>query len=1038
MKFTVLKHEGAGHAPGKSYALVPDGKLVKTTHGSRTCFKAEVVELDISDLDIYLGMLGSDCHITSGISQHTEARAVTQSVFSSAYREGRMQDEGGLPFITFTDDDLRHRPGIGGLLVIDSDGVQDAPVFDQLVAAVPALANYCRVEASSSSSFIRRVDDGTELNGLKGMHTFFEVRDQEDIPRAINVLFKRVTLAGFLRPVISETGAFLERNCVDRQLRVPSQPVFIAATMGQGLKQEKIIKFFPANKAVLDTRAVIADLTPAEEAAYMALVANARLKLLGASHAARDKYIEDRAAEIVRGSSGSTTLAQAKTSLLKALTGSVLGPKHPINLSDGRVVLAKDIAASPVVFHRASCRDPLEVTYGSKSVAMIFADGPSPVVYSHAHGGRLFRFVAEFPPLTGTEFAEEVARLDKAELAEIEAMRGDPELIRWLDADVVTGKALIWTKAGDAEADTVAVDILKGEFGITGGSAPSSMWDVVPDTALDLPGLRFRKDALSRPVVVRLSSAGSEELLRKWAAADKDAALRQWASVLGEHAAIDGEADPVFPATARMAAKVLGLTPTDASKRLLDGVLAHGLQLAELMAKSKPQPSLDKFCGPSPEEQAAAGLREALAAEAAELALCRHIAEKPLDALDRAFAQAGLAGERENALFCYLVTTSAHLAKPANGLLRGPAGSGKSFVMKATTALFPAEYVYLASSVSARSLVYEPQGFQHRTILLEEAEALVRNNAEEKNEVAEMLRVLLSEGQLTHKSVVRNPETGQFETQTYTVTGPTNLLTSTTRPNLDPEIATRLIDRWSDTTSAHLKQVMEMLGKKATGDFADGPERDAWHAFARWVRFGPHVVVVPFAPVVAATFSTSGGSRAFRDFNNVMSLVQASALIHRLQRKVDAEGRLMATVEDYALAHRILGDRIDELSGERVPDVVKDKFALLRAAINAKKSFTPNGVGWEANYRDIAAVLQCGKSVVGKELHRMENNGLIRVVRPSNPNLKSILIVAEDADAILQGGAAMMTPEELKTALAKIEQGVLEMANPEPAEVELI
>jgi hypothetical protein len=1038
MKFTVLKHEGTGNAPGKSYALAPDGKLVKTTYGSRTRFKAEVVELDIADLDIYLGMLGADCHITSGISEHTDARAVTQGVFSSAYREGRMQDEDGLPFITFTDDDLRHRPGIGGLLVIDSDGAQDASVFDQLVAAVPALADYSRVEASSSSSFIRRADDGTELNGLKGMHTFFEVRDQEDIPRAIKVLFKRVTLAGFLRPMISETGAFLERNCVDRQLRVPSQPVFIAAIMGEGLKQEKIIKFFPAKEAVLDTRAVIADLTPAEEAAYMALVADARLKLLGASHAARDKYIEDRAAEIVKDSNGSTTLAQAKTSLLKALSGSVLGPKHPVTLSDGRVVLAKDIAASPDVFHRASCRDPLEVSYGSKSVAMIFADGLTPVVYSHAHGGRLFRFVAEFPPLTGTEFAEEVARLDKAELAEIEAMRGDPELALWLDADVMTGKALVWTKAGDAEADTVALNILKGELGITGGSPPASVWDVVPGTALDLPGLRFRKHTSSRPVVVRLSSAGSEKLLREWAAGDKDAALRRWASVLGEHAAIDGEADPVFAATARMAAKVLGLTPADASERLLDGVLAHGLQLSNLTAKAKPQPPLDASAGPSPEELAAAGLREALVAETAELLLCRHIAENPLGALDKAFARAGLAGERENALFCYLVTTSAHLAKPANGLLRGPAGSGKSFVMKATTALFPAEFVYLASSVSARSLVYEPQGFEHRTIILEEAEALVRANAEDKNEVAEMLRLLLSEGQLTHKSVVRNPQTGQFETQTYSVTGPTNLLTSTTRPNLDPEIATRLIDRWSDTTSGHVKQVMEALGKKATGDFADGPERDAWHAFARWVRFGPHVVVVPFAPVVAATFSTSGGSRAFRDFNNVMSLVQASALIHRLHRKVDAEGRLVATVEDYALAHRILGERIDELSGERVPDVVKDKFTLLRAAIDAKKTFNHGGVGWEAGHREIATVLQCSKSVVGKELHRMENNGLIRVVRPQNPNLKTVLMVADDADAILQGGAAMMTPEELKKALAKVEQGDVKNGEPGTAQVDPI
>ena len=133
----------------------------------------------------------------------------------------------------------------------------------------------------------------------------------------------------------------------------------------------------------------------------------------------------------------------------------------------------------------------------------------------------------------------------------------------------------------------------------------------------------------------------------------------------------------------------------------------------------------------------------------------------------------------------------------------------------------------------------------------------------------------------------------------------------------------------------------------------------------------------------------------------------------------------------------ILAERIDELSGERVPDTVREKFDLLKAHIdqlNAKRNFIE---AWEAGYREVAAVLQCSKNSVGKELGRMESNGLIVVIRPPNPtrHQKQTISIASDADEVLKGGAAMMTPEALKEALALVEAAKAKLTKYDPADL---
>ena len=72
-------------------------------------------------------------------------------------------------------------------------------------------------------------------------------------------------------------------------------------------------------------------------------------------------------------------------------------------------------------------------------------------------------------------------------------------------------------------------------------------------------------------------------------------------------------------------------------------------------------------------------------------------------------------------------------------------------------------------------------------------------------------------------------------------------------------------------------------------------EIEQWREVEDWIRSGaPYNVVTPFADVVAGGAITTA-IRMRRDFPSIMSLTEASAVLHKAQRETDAEGWIIAT-----------------------------------------------------------------------------------------------------------------------------------------------
>lgn len=391
-RFCLLRHVGRGDPPGKVFSLNANGTVKKTPVGRREKFEVADISLSLADLHSTLKTLGPEYHLTSGTSGHyphpdvgVGAIAVTEDTLKAS-GDAPKDQKTGLPLIGFGDGHLKHRPG-PGVLVIDTDGVQETPVSVQLRTAVPGIEDYARVERPSSSSFIYDAQ-GKLLSGLLGLHTYYGVADATDIPRALTALHKRLVLSGFANFRVSEAGVILEYSAVDRQMRVPSQPVYAgAARLVDGLvsKRAENTKLFPG-RPLLDTRKVIRDLSPAEEAEYAIKVQQARAPLLEEAAAKRAAHREKLAQNAVRNSGGKLTLDEALASVDRSLNGGFLTPEHEIQMAGGKVVTVAEILANPTEFHRKHARDPHEPLYGSDTVAMIYTRNGDPRIVSFAHG----------------------------------------------------------------------------------------------------------------------------------------------------------------------------------------------------------------------------------------------------------------------------------------------------------------------------------------------------------------------------------------------------------------------------------------------------------------------------------------------------------------------------------------------------------------------------------------------------------------------------------------------------------------------------
>ncbi|HWS95468.1 MAG TPA: hypothetical protein VN620_03200 [Candidatus Methylomirabilis sp.] len=307
----------------------------------------------------------------------------------------------------------------------------------------------------------------------------------------------------------------------------------------------------------------------------------------------------------------------------------------------------------------------------------------------------------------------------------------------------------------------------------------------------------------------------------------------------------------------------------------------------------------------------------------------RELAEAP-DLLERAVKQVqsmGVVNEDDVIKLVYIAATSRVLDRPINPLLKGASGGGKTITATRTLDLIGTDFVNYLTSSSALSLVYDDRPLAHTVLVIYEANQL---QADENSMFSMLLRTLISEGRIVHQTTVEDPgsQTGR-RVERIVREGPIALVITTTG-ELHAENETRMLSFHISESQAQTRSVIHSLASRAAGT-ADAPaDLAVWHDLQRWIALGPNDVVVPFAPQIAEKIQPLM-VRFRRDVGALFNFIKASAILHQAQRKVDAHGRVVATLADYAVAYPIFSKVLAQTSGRSVTDNVRAVVDLITA-----------------------------------------------------------------------------------------------------------
>lgn len=282
------------------------------------------------------------------------------------------------------------------------------------------------------------------------------------------------------------------------------------------------------------------------------------------------------------------------------------------------------------------------------------------------------------------------------------------------------------------------------------------------------------------------------------------------------------------------------------------------------------------------------------------------------------FAAVGMVGEATNCLVGYLTAVSRLLPHPLAVIVQSTSAAGKSAVMEAVLGFVPGEDRVSFSAMTGQSLFYLGESdLAHKVLSIAEEEGASR--------AAYALKLLQSEGELSIASTGKDTASGRLVTHTYSVSGPTAIVLTTTAIDVDEELLNRCLVLSVDEDRAQTRaiqaaqrkaQTLEGLAARTAREQVVGLHRDAQRLLE------PLAVVNPYAGRL--TFADTR-TRTRRDHGKYLGLISAVTLLHQHQRTrktATVGGKTVTYVETtigdievaHRLAHAVLGQSLDDLA----------------------------------------------------------------------------------------------------------------------------
>ena len=327
-----------------------------------------------------------------------------------------------------------------------------------------------------------------------------------------------------------------------------------------------------------------------------------------------------------------------------------------------------------------------------------------------------------------------------------------------------------------------------------------------------------------------------------------------------------------------------------------------------------------------------------------------------LDRIGDAIQSLGYAGDLGPPKLAYVELTSRLLPRPMNLNVVAPSATGKSETVDKPLELMPDEAYYRVQAASPRALIYSDEEFEHRVIVMAEADSIP-----EEGPAAAAIRSLASDNQLAY-DVVEKSASGRFETRSIRKDGPTGLITTSTR-SLGPQMGTRVLEVHLPDDPGQTKEILRAQARRAQApEELDAVDVEPFLELQRWLtEEGERRVSIPFAGHLAEEVPTHG-VRMRRDFQQLLTCIQAIALLYQCQRNRDASGAIIATIEDYEQARRLLAPVFDAVCAEGLTLAIRETVEAVRAGESTSES-------------DLAKRLSRSKSTTSYRVKRAVDGG---------------------------------------------------------------
>ncbi|TSA07134.1 MAG: hypothetical protein D4R77_05075, partial [Planctomycetaceae bacterium] len=341
--------------------------------------------------------------------------------------------------------------------------------------------------------------------------------------------------------------------------------------------------------------------------------------------------------------------------------------------------------------------------------------------------------------------------------------------------------------------------------------------------------------------------------------------------------------------------------------------------------------------------------------------------------IEMAFEGAGIAGEEDLALMLYLIGTSRLLPRPLAAIVQGQSSSGKSYLIDKVASMFPAESVVWATTMTPQALFHaKPGSLSHRWVVAGERS---RVDNDDRAEATRALREMLAAGRLSKMMPMKVG--GEIVTVTIEQPGPIAFVESTTSARVFEEDANRCIMLSTDERRSQTETILKRLATYASGKGrSEGPRVVALHQTLQRL-LERREIVIPFAERLADLFEVFAERvECRRAFPMLLSLIQASALLHQRQRQTDTDGRLIAEPADYAIAARLLASPLARTLGECLSDPARRFLDRLLAEVD--DPLNPMQIPFNA--AEIRGRLKGGRSTVNGFLIELEDKQFLEFV----------------------------------------------------------